>query len=342
MNTQTSDDALQPLVTVVVPTLNRPGYLKEALRSALAQSYRNLEILVRDNASDPATAEAVHNFKDERIHYLRHAENIGMTANVVGAFREANGKYVTNLHDDDFWHPQYVQKIVAVLESHPEAVIAFSDHYIVNQAGEIRHDATDKNTATFGRASLPPGIHKPFKKLALIKFSVPMAMATIMRRDSIEWTDFPNVACAYDFWLMYLACRDGGACYYLPERLTYYRVHPASESTLGRVRLSKGFIEIYERMLRDNRVREFHDAFRQGLRLHHTQAGIALVRQGDGAAAREILAHGKRYGFDLKGQLARLASYLPSEITRRLPGKMRFSQNPATMTATSKSDLLSA
>lgn len=314
----------KPLVTVVVPTLNRPGYLEEALRSAVEQSHRNLEILVRDNASDPATGEVVRSFKDDRIHYLRHQKNIGMTANAVGAFREAKGKYVTNLHDDDRWGPEFLQKMVTVLEANPQAVLAFSDHHVMNKEGEIDKQAADKATTYFGRASLTPGIHKPFKKLALIHLSVPMVMATLLRRESIDWDDFPNLISSYDFWLMYLACRDGGACYYLPERLTFYRVHTGSESALGRVRLNKGFIEIYERLLRDNRVAEFHQEFRRRLRIHHTEAGVALLRQGDRDGARRMLAGGRRYGANFKARVVSASSYLPGAIARHLPGKLRL------------------
>lgn len=320
------DDQRQngPLVTVVMPTLNRPRYLEEALRSAIGQSYRNIEILVRDNASEPETGEIVRSFQDNRIHYLRHPEDIGMTPNVLGAFREAKGQYVTTLHDDDLWEPDFLEKMVAVLEANPEVVLAFSDHYIVNQTGTTELGATEKNTAYFHRATLAPGIHKPFKELGLVHFSVPMAMASVLRRDSIDWYDFPNLASAYDLWLVYLVCRNGGACYYLPERLTSYRVHSASESTLGRVRLNKGFIEIYERILLDQRVAEFHNVFRKRLGIHHTDAAIALLRQGDGPAARQMLARGARYGFDLKAALVYVASYLPGRITPHLPGKLRF------------------
>jgi glycosyltransferase involved in cell wall biosynthesis len=326
----------QPLISVVVPTLNRPGYLKEALRSAVQQSYRNLEILVRDNASDPATGEVVRGFNDERMQYLRHPENIGMTANVLGGFRAAKGKYVTNLHDDDFWEPEFLEKMVAVLEANPEVVVAFSDHYIVNAEGAVEARATEKNTASFCRASLPPGIHRPFQELALVRLGVPMAMASVLRREMINWDDFPNLICAYDFWLAYLACRNGDACYYLPERLTFYRVHRVSESTLGRVRLNKGFIEIYERLLQDKRLSEFHDAFRRCLRTHHTEAAIALLRQGDRAAARKILAGFRGRGFDLKVSLAYAASYLPGVITRYLPGKLRLFQTRASTATISK------
>ncbi len=314
----------QPLVTVVLPTADRPHYLEESLRSAVRQSYRNVEILVRDNASGPETGEIVRRFQDERIQYLRHEQNIGMTPNVLGGFREAKGKYVTNLHDDDFWEPDFLEKMVAALEANPEAVLAFSDHYIVDQSGAIDPEATKKTTAIFKRAGLPPGIHKPFKKLALIDFSVPLAMASVLRRDSIDWDDFPNLVSAYDFWLVYLACRDGDACYYLPERLTSYRIHSASETALGRVRVNKAFIENYERMLPDPRVAEFQSIFRQRLGMHHTDAAIALIRQGEHAVAREMLAKGFRYRFDIKANLAYVASFLPRAITRHLPGKLGF------------------
>jgi glycosyltransferase involved in cell wall biosynthesis len=320
------DDQKQdrPLVTVVLPTVNRPRYLEQALRSAVGQSYRNIEILVRDNASEPETGEVVCGFQDERIHYLRHPHDIGMTPNVLGGFRDAKGKYVTTLHDDDLWQPEFLEKMVAALEANPEVVIAFCDHYIVNETGKIEHTATEKNTAFFGRASLAPGVHKPFKELALIDFSVPVAMASVVRRESANWNNFPNLISAYDLWLVYLLCRNGDACYYLPERLTSYRIHLGSESALGRVRLNKAFIEIYESILPDERVAEFSNVFRKRLALHHTEAAIALLRQGDHAAARKMVARGLRYGFDLKASLAYLASFLPQAVTRHLPGKLRF------------------
>ena len=314
----------QALVSVVLPTADRPRFLEKALRSAIEQSYQNIEILVRDNASGPETGEIVRRFQEGRIKYWRHDRNIGMTQNVVGGFRQAKGKYVTNLHDDDFWERDFLEKAVAALEAYPEAALAFSDHYIVDLSDRIDEIATETNCVLFKRAGLAPGIHQPFKKLALVDLSVPISMASVFRRDKIDWTDFPDFASSYDFWLAYLACRNGDACYYLPERLTSYRVHSASESALGRVRLNKAFIEIYERMLLDPRVAEFRDVFRKRLGIHHTDAAIALLRRGEHAAAREMLTGGMPYRFDIKANLAYVASYLPRMITRHLPGKLGF------------------
>ena len=70
----------EPLVTVGIPTFNRPEGLARALASIRSQTYQHLEIIVSDNAStDPAVGVTVDKFaaKDERIHYHRHPENLG-------------------------------------------------------------------------------------------------------------------------------------------------------------------------------------------------------------------------------------------------------------------------
>ena len=90
-----------PLVSVVVPTFNRTRYLAAALESALAQTYRNIEILVSDDASrEDVFGDVVSRFSDPRIKYHRNPSNLGMGMNTWGALRRANGKYVGTIHDD--------------------------------------------------------------------------------------------------------------------------------------------------------------------------------------------------------------------------------------------------
>ena len=63
----------QPLVTIGIPTYNRAdGYLKEALESALRQTYENVEIIVSDNCSTDHTDVLVANYKDPRLKYVKH------------------------------------------------------------------------------------------------------------------------------------------------------------------------------------------------------------------------------------------------------------------------------
>src|SRR5688500_14367213 len=100
----------QPLVRVIIPTYNRPDYLRDAVGSALRQTYQKFELLVRANASTDETRKVIQFFSDPRLHYHRHAENVGPTENVIGGCREARGEFIANLHDDDIWEPNFLEK----------------------------------------------------------------------------------------------------------------------------------------------------------------------------------------------------------------------------------------
>ena len=61
----------EPLVSITTPTFNRPDYLKQAIASALNQTYQNFEIIVSDNASPESAQALVESFKDRRIRFHR-------------------------------------------------------------------------------------------------------------------------------------------------------------------------------------------------------------------------------------------------------------------------------
>jgi glycosyltransferase involved in cell wall biosynthesis len=92
----------KPLVTIAIPTYNRADkYLKDALTSALNQTYEHIEILVSDNCSNDHTPDLVQSFKDSRIKYFRQTKNLGMLGNMNFLVEQANGDYMLMLHDDD-------------------------------------------------------------------------------------------------------------------------------------------------------------------------------------------------------------------------------------------------
>jgi glycosyltransferase involved in cell wall biosynthesis len=100
-----------PLVSIGVPTFNRArGFLPECLKSILAQSYPNLEIIVSDNCSTDDTCALVKNLEDRRIRFFSHAFNIGANNNFNFCLRQARGAYFLLLQDDDLIDPDFVQK----------------------------------------------------------------------------------------------------------------------------------------------------------------------------------------------------------------------------------------
>ena len=111
----------QPLVSVVIPTFNRPDLVVEAVRSALAQTYRNLEVLVIiDHLDEPgqdaslATQEALSDIADQRLRVLRHENHLGNAAARNFGLDHAAGEWIALLDDDDLWMPEKTQRQLEV------------------------------------------------------------------------------------------------------------------------------------------------------------------------------------------------------------------------------------
>ena len=108
-----------PLVSVCIPTFNHAKVVGDALRSAMAQRYQHLEILVVDNHSDDDTEHVIARIAagDSRIRYVRNRENIGMARNFSACITLACGQYIKFLCADDVLDPDCVSAMVEALES---------------------------------------------------------------------------------------------------------------------------------------------------------------------------------------------------------------------------------
>lgn len=115
-------DTTVPLVSVVIPTYNRAKLLSRALDGAIGQSYRNLEILVVDDASEDETAAVVESFNDPRLRYLRQQTNGGVAAARNRGLKEAKGSLIAFLDSDDEWLPDKLERQVALLCRRPTRV----------------------------------------------------------------------------------------------------------------------------------------------------------------------------------------------------------------------------
>lgn len=116
-----------PLVSVVVPTFNRPAELRAALLSVLEQTYPNLEIVVvNDGGAD--VSGVIQSLGQRRpVRCEVHPENRGAGAARNTGLQAAAGKYVAFLDDDDAYHPEHLFALVAELEANPQLAAAYSD-----------------------------------------------------------------------------------------------------------------------------------------------------------------------------------------------------------------------
>lgn len=105
-----------PLVSVIIPTYNRPHLLSEALKSVLNQTFSNFEAIIINDAGEDVQ-ELVNSFRDDRIIYLKHSKNRGLPATRNSGIRIARGKYIAYLDDDDIYYPQHLEILLLGLQN---------------------------------------------------------------------------------------------------------------------------------------------------------------------------------------------------------------------------------
>jgi len=134
--TQSSSDRYPPAsVSVVIPTYNRAYIIGDALQSALAQTYRDFEIVVVDDGSSDNTREVIESFQDSKIRYIRHDRNRGCSAAANTGIEAARGSIVAFLDSDDQWKPEYLELQVRFLSRHPQVGVVFCNTVIENRDG---------------------------------------------------------------------------------------------------------------------------------------------------------------------------------------------------------------
>lgn len=135
-----------PLVSIAIPTYNRAdSYLKDALNSALAQTYPNVEIIVSDNASTDHTETLVKELKDPRIRYFKQSRNIGMLNNSNFCLEQAQGAYFLLLCDDDIIDSDIVQVCMEAVQYNTRLGVILTGIRIIDANGSVIRE--DNNRA---------------------------------------------------------------------------------------------------------------------------------------------------------------------------------------------------
>lgn len=131
------DAASRPLVCICLPTYNAGLTLGLTLDSILAQTYRNLQVSIVDNASTDNTLEVagVYAKKDGRIKIYTNTVNAGAEGNFNRCLKLAAGDYTAIYHSDDLYTPTMVEEEVAFLEGNPEAGVVFTMAVQIDEKG---------------------------------------------------------------------------------------------------------------------------------------------------------------------------------------------------------------
>lgn len=126
-----------PLVSILIPTFNGAKYIGQALDSALAQTYPNIEIIVHDDASTDNTPGVLAQYHDHRLRVIRTEDNHGMIGGWNYIVDQARGEYLKFLASDDLLEPDCVQKLVMAALSHPSAVLITCQRKFIDEEGSV-------------------------------------------------------------------------------------------------------------------------------------------------------------------------------------------------------------
>jgi glycosyltransferase involved in cell wall biosynthesis len=311
-----------PLVTVAIPTYRRPHFLRIAIDSALAQTYRNTEILVSDSEGSDDIAALVASYQDLRLRYRRNDKPTNALQNALAMYRDARGELIATLHDDDEWEPGFLTEMVKPLINDPGVVLTFADHWLMDVDGNVLVDRTESFTRQYGRDGLAEGRYQPFTRLAVVDGAVFFTVATVFRNGLIDWDEVPpEVAPPYDIWLKYLVSRDGAAAYYVPRRLMRYRMH---EEHLSETRMEGAAVWTFDRILQDERLADLRTEILRTSAPFRVSLGITRLAEGGAVAeARRFLWQGLRAGAWRPAGIGLAISLLPPSVRVPLIERIR-------------------
>jgi len=144
-----SSEEVIMMFSIVIPTRARADTLRHALRTVLAQTDRDFEVIVHESGDDPATAAAVAEFDDQRIRFFKTIEPVRMTENWERALRHARGDFVLVIGDDDGLLPDACAIARSILKTRPVDVLSwFPAFYLWPRY--IDPEIANKLTATCG------------------------------------------------------------------------------------------------------------------------------------------------------------------------------------------------
>lgn len=318
----------QPLISIVMPAHNAARFIEEAVRSVLAQTWTQWELLIVDDASTDGTFDVLSGLladsPDARIRVTRVAR-IGSPAGVRNvALRMAQGEFIAFLDADDRYFPDTLEKLARHLERNPRLIAVYGFARLMSEAGE----------------TLPSPAYAPhtWKNIVASRSSCQLP-ALLLRKDVLKQVGLLNEELSgvedFEFYLrLYLYDYDGIGC--LNDEVYDYRVYAASltKSPEQAQNLLENAVAIFDWLFDETSLPPFVQAYRS---LAYANCYRYLARErllhGQAALCRHIIRQARRNPNigpgDFLGQCVPLLlrSFFPSALDRWLVQARRRVRN---------------
>jgi glycosyltransferase involved in cell wall biosynthesis len=316
------------LVTIGIPTYNRLPYLKEAVASALAQTYPNIEILVAQNPhQDRGMRDEIAKYcegvaeKNRSVRYELHSQNLGQTGNFQWLVDNALGDYILLIGDDDHIIFNGVETLVNALSA--DVMVAFGRRRIIDAGGQVQppcvppidFDGEFFSGWPYTQYEVPAG-RLPDAELWAWRQAMGVEASLIrvsdFRRVTYRDLDIPDLE-----FFIFLA-REPGKFVFVPEYVTEYRLHLDSSTARGFSDFRQAFDDLESVAVRP----EIEPYKRTLLEVLAFRAVSKSLLAGELNEARRLLANkyypkAVRRGSRSKGHVMKFCAALPGQCAIR-------------------------
>ncbi|UIJ69712.1 glycosyltransferase (plasmid) [Bacillus cereus] len=219
-----------PLVSVLIPTYNRPTYFQIALKSAIKQTYKNIEIIITDDSTNDETYNCIQPYlkKYNNIFYYKNPTTLGGPRNFINAYKRSNGEYINFLMDDDIFAPNKIEKMLSYFLDDPTHKITLITSYrsYIDEDGNSIPDSIH-NQRKFQQATVLDGIQAGNSIIAEFNWIGEPTTPLFRKKDLTEPFGFFSkrlYRCGVDIaaWLNLLS---KGNLLYIPDPLSKLRLH---------------------------------------------------------------------------------------------------------------------
>ena len=227
------------MISVIVPAYNVAEFLRESVDSALAQTFRDIEVIVVDDGSTDSSADTLRDLDDPRLRVIRQ-DHQGSAAARNSGLRLASGELMAFLDADDRWAPRNLERQAAFLRDHPEVDITFGHSLLIDEEGR---SLGFKSSSCAGIIELSQ---------LLRTNEIGNGSCLLLRREALDragWFDTTLAACVdLDVWLRVASLRSRNVVA-IPEVLTFYRRRQGQVSSDWR-RMEAAYLQLFERLKR--------------------------------------------------------------------------------------------
>jgi len=246
-----------------MPTYNHAAFIGEAIRSVLAQTYGDLELIIVDNYSEDDTEAIVRGFNDPRIEYLKFANDGVVAASRNAALKQARGGFIAFLDSDDTWTADKIETQLEHLKANPNVALV---------CGSM---VTRRNDEPFDIAAQPPAASlSGFSYNWLLDRSFIFCSSVMVRREVFDEVGLldedPGMVSSED-WDLWLRIARRHRLALLGKQLGSYRVHGSNIS------LDSGKIRRIECVLRKHLARRWITAARLNRSMAYFSFGLGWL-----------------------------------------------------------------